>query len=223
MKLLSLAQSRPQSRAESAAVVLGFSILMGLLAQVSAPLPFTPVPVTGQTLGVLLAGVLLGGPRAAAAMVLYLGQGALGLPVFALGSGGPAPLLGLTGGYLLSYPFAAFVVGYLTTRRNGTGGGGLRGKARLLVALLCGEVVIFFFGTVWLGALLPHSPVSLLQAAVWPFLPGEVLKVALVLSLASVLGGGRGGEPQGHPSRDSDGAASARLSSSHPSSSHPSS
>ena len=68
MKLLSLAQSRPQSRAENAAVVLGFSILMGLLAQVSAPLPFTPVPVTGQTLGVLLAGVLLGGPRAAAAM-----------------------------------------------------------------------------------------------------------------------------------------------------------
>ena len=218
MKLLSLAQSRSQSRAESAALVLGFSILMGLLAQVSAPLPFTPVPVTGQTLGVLLAGVLLGGPRAAAAMLLYLGQGLAGLPVFALGSGGLAPLLGLTGGYLLSYPFAAFVVGYLATRRNGTGGGGLRGKARLLAALLCGEIVIFFCGTAWLGALMPHSPVSLLQAAVWPFLPGEVLKVALVLSLASVLGGVDGGEPQDHPSRDGERAASARSSSSRPAS-----
>ena len=218
MKLLSLAQSRPQSRAESAALVLGFSILMGLLAQVSAPLPFTPVPVTGQTLGVLLAGVLLGGPRAAAAMLLYLGQGLAGLPVFALGSGGLAPLLGLTGGYLLSYPFAAFVVGYLATRLKATPVGGVRGKARLLVALLCGEVVIFFCGTAWLGALMPHAPVSLLQAAVWPFLPGEVLKVALVLSLASVLGGGRGGEPQDHPGRDSERAASAHPSSSRPAS-----
>ena len=208
MKLLSLAESRPQSRAESAALVFGFSILMGLLAQVSVPLPFTPVPVTGQTLGVLLAGVVLGGPRAAAAMVLYLGQGLAGLPVFALGSWGLAPLLGPTGGYLLSYPFAAFVVGYLTTRRTGTPEGGVPGKARLLLALLCGEAVIFLFGTAWLGTVLPQPRSALLLAAVWPFLPGEVLKVALVLWLASVLGGRHGGEQQDHPSHDREGPAS---------------
>ena len=212
MKVLSLAQSRPQSRVESAALVFGFSILMGLLARVSVPLPFTPVPVTGQTLGVLLAGVVLGGPRAAAAMLLYLAQGLAGLPVFALGSGGLAPLLGPTGGYLLSYPFAAFLVGYLTERRKATPQGGAPGKARLLLALLCGEVVIFLCGAAWLGALLPQPLGSLLQATVWPFLPGEMLKVALALSLAAVLGGRHGGEQQNCASGDEKGAGSARPS-----------
>ena len=142
-------------------------------------------------------------------MVLYLGQGLAGLPVFALGSWGLAPLLGPTGGYLLSYPFAAFVVGYLTTRRTATPEGGVPGTALLLLALLCGEAVIFLFGTAWLGTVLPQPRSALLLAAVWPFLPGEVLKVALVLWLASVLGGRRGGEHQDHPSRDREGPASA--------------
>ncbi len=196
MKAITLAASRSQTRAESAALVVGFSILMGLLARVSVPLPFTPVPVTGQTLGVLLAGAVLGGPRAAAAMVLYLAQGLAGLPVFSTaGPGGPAQLLGPTGGYLLSYPLAAFLVGFLAERWQATPGGSPwrpSRKLRLLPALLCGEAVIFAMGASWLGALSRQTPAAVLQAAVWPFLPGEILKVALVLALAAAFGGRRG-------------------------------
>jgi len=219
LKTLTLAASRSQTRAESAALVVGFSILMGLLARVSVPLPFTPVPVTGQTLGVLLAGAVLGGPRAAAAMMLYLAQGLAGLPVFSTaGPGGPAQLLGPTGGYLLSYPLAAFLVGYLAERwqampggvasrqampggvasrqampggvasRQAMPGGVASRKLRLLPALLCGEGVIFAMGAAWLGALSRQSAAAVLQAAVWPFLPGEILKVALVLALAAAWG-----------------------------------
>ncbi len=152
---------------------------MGLLARVAVPLPFTPVPVTGQTLGVLLAGVVLGGPRAAAAMLLYLAQGLAGLPVFSpAGPGGLAQLLGPTGGYLLSYPLAAYVVSCVAACRRG-----------LLVALLCGEALIFLCGATWLGAQTHQSLRSLLPAAVWPFLPGELLKVGIVLAFASRLGG----------------------------------
>lgn len=144
------------------ALVLGYSILMGLLARVSLPLPFTPVPLTGQTFGVLLAGVLLGGPLAASAMLLYLAQGAMGLPVFApTGPGGLAQLLGPTGGYLLSYPLAALVVG------------ALRSRGKPLAALAAGEAVIFSFGAAWLWALLRVPPAAVFQAAVWPFLPGK--------------------------------------------------
>jgi len=170
-----LALARARSRAGTFALIFGFSVLMGLLARVAVPLPFTPVPVTGQTLGVLLAGLVLGGWRAAAAMLLYLLEGVAGLPVFSpAGVGGLAQVLGPTGGYLLSYPLAAWVVGALAGRWN-----------KPLLAVLAGELVIFLFGACWLAALLHQAPRAILASAVWPFLPGEVLKVALVLALSA--------------------------------------
>lgn len=160
------------SRSHTVALVFGFSILMGLLARVAIPLPFTPVPITGQTFGVLLAGVVLGGPAAAAAMLLYLFEGAIGLPMFSpAGPGGVAHLVGPTAGFLLSYPLAAFVVGRLSSRR------------RVVCGLLAGEAIIFAFGAAWLSALLRQPPADVFKAAVLPFLPGEVIKVALVLAL----------------------------------------
>ncbi len=203
-----------RSRAETAAIVFGFSILMGLLAHVAVPLPFTPVPVTGQTFGVMLAGIVLGTrsarsgpPAAAAAMLLYLAQGVMGFPVFSpTGPGGLAQLLGPTGGFLLSYPFAAYAIGVISrgahqrqTRRVTRG---VRG--RLLAALLCGEAIIFFCGAVWLGALLRLPPGAVLAAAVWPFLPGEMLKVALVFVVAQVIGAG------GPAERNAPGGGDAR-------------
>lgn len=176
MKLISL--TRTHSRAENIALIFAFSVLMGLLARVAVPLPFTPVPVTGQTLGVLLAGLLLGGPRAAAAMALYLAEGAAGLPVFSpAGPGGLAQLAGPTGGFLLSYPLAALVAG-----------SGLR---PVLLALLSGEAVIFLCGAAWLAAFVPAATVW--RAGVLPFLPGEVVKIALVLALAPWLRGNQAG------------------------------
>ena len=166
------------SRAEAAGVI-GFSIVMGLLARVSVPLPFTPVPVTGQTLGVLTAGLVLSAPAAAAAMLLYLAQGAAGLPVFSPGGpGGLAQLIGPTGGFLLAYPLAAWLVARLSRTA---------GRFALAGALVSGEIVIFACGAAWLAALLRLSPVSALQGAVLPFLPGEILKVALALAGARLL------------------------------------
>jgi len=173
--------SLTQSRVETAAVVFGFSLLMGLLARIAVPLPFTPVPVTGQTLGVLLAGLVLGAPAAAAAMLLYLAQGLAGLPVFSpAGPGGAAQLFGPTGGFLLSYPLAAYLVGWISRAPRPR-------SVRVPLALVAGEIAIFTFGALWLGIILGRPAGAVLSAAVWPFLPGEVLKMALAVTLAAVL------------------------------------
>ena len=103
-------------------LIIGFSIFTALCAHVSFPLPFTPVPITLQTLAVLLTGAALGSKRGALALLLYLAEGASGLPVFAPVAGSPAgflaliPPTGFTGGYLWSFPIAAFVVGLLCER-----------------------------------------------------------------------------------------------------------
>jgi len=95
-----------------ALLVVAGSLFVAALAQVSLPLPFTPVPITGQTFAVLLVGAVLGARRGAASLVLYLLEGSLGLPVFANGTNGLARLLGPTGGYLIGFVAAAWIVGY---------------------------------------------------------------------------------------------------------------
>ena len=94
-----------------ALLVTAFSLVTALSAQIAVPLPGSPVPLTGQTFGVLLSGALLGPRLGAMAMLLYLAEGGFGLPFFAGGASGPAHLLGPTGGYLLSYPLAAWITG----------------------------------------------------------------------------------------------------------------
>ena len=99
------------------ALVVAFSLLTALAAQVAVPLPFTPVPVTLQTFAVLLTGALLGARLGALAMIAYLLEGACGLPFFSLGRGGVLHLLfAPTAGYLLAYPLAAYVTGWLAER-----------------------------------------------------------------------------------------------------------
>ena len=103
--------------AADAVRIAAATILLALCAHIVIPLPWTPVPITGQTFGVLLVGVLLGARRGGLALVLYLLEGAAGLPVFQpLGLVGPARFLGPTAGYLISYPFAAFVTGWMAER-----------------------------------------------------------------------------------------------------------
>src|SRR5919199_740679 len=104
----------PINWTRSIVLVVAFSLLTALSAQVVIPLPWTPVPITGQTFAVLLTGALLGSRMGALAMMLYLIEGASGLPFFYAGHGGAAHLLNpMTAGYLLSYPAAAFVTGLL--------------------------------------------------------------------------------------------------------------
>src|SRR6201984_731195 len=100
--------------AEQVAIVISASLFVALCARVTIPLPFTPVPLTLQNFGVLLVGLLLGSKRGFAALALYLAAGASGMPVFnPTGAGGFAQLFGPTGGFLLAYPFVAWLAGYV--------------------------------------------------------------------------------------------------------------
>jgi len=157
--------------------ILAANVLLILCAQIAIPLPWTPVPITGQTFGVLLVAVLLGSRRGALALGLYLLEGAAGFPVFQpFGMVGPARFFGPTAGYLLAYPVAAFFTGWLIER------GAAKTFLRLSGALAAGDAVIFIGGCAWLGASLHLGAGALLSQGVLPFLPGELLKLALILA-----------------------------------------
>ena len=177
---------------QNALLVLGGSLLVALCAQVSLPLPFSPVPITGQTFAVLLLGAALGPLRAAAALVLYLAEGAAGLPVFAPGGlPGAARFLGPTGGYLLAFPLAAFLVGWLVLRVP-------RRWWTLLGAALLAEGFILASGTAWLKALTGAAWSEALGLGFLPFVPGSFFKAALLALLlpASWWAAGRSARPQ---------------------------
>ncbi|MCS6815953.1 MAG: biotin transporter BioY [Blastocatellia bacterium] len=151
--------------------VVGFSFLVALSAQWAIPLPFTPVPITAQTAIVLLGGMVLGRRLGALAILLYLGEGAMGWPVFAGGRGGLAHLMGPTGGYLLGFVLAAYVTGALAER------GWDRRWATAVAAMAIGQMVIYLTGL--LGLLRFASPERALALGVWPFLLGDLLKILL--------------------------------------------
>ena len=166
------AVAAPLDWTRSALVVLGFSLLTAAAAQVAVPLPFTPVPLTGQTFAVLLTGALLGPRLGALAMVAYLVEGAAGLPFFRGGAGGAAHFAGATAGYLLAFPAAAYVTGHLAER------GWDRRFATAAAAMALGSLVILACGWAWL-ALMFKGGAEAFRLGVAPFLPGDVLKVAL--------------------------------------------
>ncbi len=157
-----------------ALLVLGASLLLALSAQIALPLPFSPVPVTGQTLAVLLLGALLGSRRGALSVLTYMVEGAVGLPVFAGGGSGPAWLLGPTGGYLLGFVAAAWAVGWLSEHL------GDRSVAGTLVILLAGSAVIYLFGLLWLARFVGAD--RALALGLLPFVPGDSLKIALAVA-----------------------------------------
>jgi biotin transport system substrate-specific component len=177
-----------QTRTGKAVLTVGATILMAVCAHISLPLFFTPVPLTLQTLAVIFIGLTLGPMLGFSAMVLYLAEGAVGMPVFSPhgGLGGVAQLLGPTGGYLFSYPLAAAATGAVA-------GAFRRGNSRFAPALLAGAVatlVIFTMGAGWLAHLMHLTSVSAWHLAVAPFLPGEVIKVIAAASLFSTLARG---------------------------------
>ncbi len=174
---LSQAVFPARTGARDAVLVLGASLVVAGLAQVSIPLPFTPVPITGQTLGVLLSGIVLGSRRAALAMALYLLEGAIGLPFFA---GGRSGLGGPTTGYLLSYPIAAFLTGLLAER------GWDRKPLTAALAMLTGSLAIFTFGALWLSSFVGGAQKAFLLG-VLPFIPGDLLKTALASGLLPTI------------------------------------
>ena len=170
--------------AREALVVMGAVIGLALLAQLA--IPMGPVPITGQTLGVLLVGGLLGCRRGVLAVPFYLGVGTLGAPVFALGMAGPQVLLGPTGGYLIGFLLAAGAVGLAGEH------GFLRHFASRVVAMGIATALIFAIGLAWLAPFVPAG--TLLGYGFWPFLPGALIKSGLAaLLLPSALSRSRAG------------------------------
>ena len=168
------------------AVVLG-AVVVAIAAQVSIPLPGTPVPMTLQPMAVLLVGGLLGARLGALSLILYLAMGAAGLPVFTptVPLVGVARLLGPTGGYLLAYPVAAFAVGALLTpgRRPGVS---TTQWLRAALAVFTGLVLIHLGGLAQL-AILTGSILASAQLATWPFLLGDLLKLAILVPVLAKL------------------------------------
>lgn len=160
-------------------LVVGASLATALAAQIAIPVPGSPVPITGQTFAVLLSGAVLGARRAFAAQLLYLAQGALGLPVLAAGGAGLVKFAGPTGGYMIAFPVAAALTGTLAQR------GWDRRFATMLAAMLAGSAVIFGAGLAGLARFLP--PGQLLASGLLPFLPGDLIKSALAAAAFPLL------------------------------------
>jgi len=163
-------------------LVIAASALVGLCAHISLPLPFTPVPLTLQNFAVILIGMILGPTLGFSAMVLYLAEGALGMPVFTpQGPAGIAHLLGPSAGYLFSYPLAAAAAGLAghLARRNRTR------FAAGIVAAVAATVLIFTLGTSWLAYLLHLSAPASWHLAIEPFLFGEIAKIIAAAAIYS--------------------------------------
>lgn len=157
-------------------LVIGGGILVAAFAQIRIPLPFTPVPITGQTLAVLLVGATLGSRRGVVSMLLYLGLGLIGLPVFTGGAHGLAYMTGATGGYLLGFVAAAYIVGKLAEL-------GLDRQVRsAIIPFLVGQVIIYTIGVLWLSIYLGDFS-NALTLGLLPFILGDVIKMVLAALL----------------------------------------
>ena len=168
-------RERTWARFYDVAVILVGSFLIGLSAKVQFVLPFSPVPITGQTFAVLVVGALLGARRGSLAVLAYILEGASGMPVFAFG-GGFAVLLGPTGGYLIGFIPAAYVTGLLAER------GWDRRIGTMILAMILGDAVLYAGGLLWLCCLMGVTA-RVLTVGLYPFVVGDLLKIALAAVL----------------------------------------
>jgi biotin transport system substrate-specific component len=177
-------QDRALEASRQVALVVGASLVVALCARITIPLmPLTPVPLTVQNMGVLLVGMLLGSRRGFAALALYLVEGAVGLPVFSpIGPGGIAQLLGPTGGFLMVYPFVAFLAGYIFER-------GTKSFLRAAAAGLLAEILLFAGGLGWLYVFTRSLARAAYLGLYW-FLAAEVIKIMLAAGIANRWGRG---------------------------------
>ena len=162
-------------------LVLAGTIFLSVMAQIAFPIPGSPVPVTGQTLGVLLLGTAYGAGLGFSTMAFYLLIGILGAPVFASGSHGLELVIGATGGYLVGMLFASLVLGALAGRKWDQ-------KIRTVIpTMIIGSTIVFTFGLIWLQQFSGQSWSWTLEKGLLPFLPGEILKIAIASTALPTL------------------------------------
>jgi len=153
-----------RSLVSDAGLIIAFSLFTALMAHIAIPLPFTPVPITGQTFAVLLTGAALGARLGTASMLAYIAEGVIGLPVFAAAPGAASY------GYLAGFVVAALIIGWFADR------GWTRDLPHTVVAMIAGEVAIYVFGLIWLARFVGVSQV--LALGLFPFLIGDAIKLA---------------------------------------------
>jgi len=165
----------PMDIVRQVGLVVGFSLLTALAAQVA--IPIGPIPITGQTFAVLLTGALLGSRLGALAIIAYLVEGASGLPFFAGGTGGLAHLVGPAGGYLIAFPAAAYVTGAFAEHDWD------RQFFSAVLAMLIGSLVIIFCGWGWFSLSTRTNALTAFRFTVLPFIPGDIIKIVLAAAV----------------------------------------
>ena len=174
-----LADALPGARVRDAALILGGALLTALFAQVSIHVPGSPVPITGQTLAVVLTAAALGPVRGVAVQALYIACALVGLPFYSEASGGVDVVLGATGGYVVGFIPAAYLIG-LAARR-----GADRNPLKAVPLFIAGQAVIFAVGVPWLAVSTGMSASQALDAGFYPFILGGIVKAAVA---SAVLG-----------------------------------
>lgn len=164
-------------QAREISMVALFTALIAVLAQISIPLPFTPVPITGQILGVFLAGAILGRRLGTIAVLVYLLLGAIGLPVFARGGAGIARFLGPTGGYLWGFVIGVYLLGWIVE-------GGKISYFRVVSGMLACLAVVYFLGTLQLAYLLHLTWGKALILGMIPYIPLDLAKLVLAAAVS---------------------------------------
>ena len=179
-RALVLADLVPAVRARNALLVVGGVLFTALLAQVSVPVPGSPVPITGQTLAVVLTAAALGPVRGVAVQALYILAALVGLPFYSEASGGVDVVFGATGGYVVGFIPAAFLIGLAAKH------GADRNPLKAVPLFLAGQAIIFAVGVPWLAISAGMTASQALDAGFYPFILGGIVKAAIA---AAVLGG----------------------------------
>lgn len=172
-----LADALPRARSLDVGLVAGAALLTALLAQVAVPVPGSPVPITGQTLAVVLTAAALGPARGVLGQALYLLLGAVGLPFYSEASSGWEVLTGATGGYLLGFLPAAWLIGVAARHRQD------RRLGTALPLFVLGQGVIFAVGVPWLAVVAQLSPAAALRAGLYPFILGGLVKALIAATV----------------------------------------
>jgi len=150
-----------------------FAAITAILAQIAIPLPITPVPITFQVLAVCLAGAILGSRLGTLSILVYLLLGAAGLPVFAKFTGGISIILGPTGGYLIAFPIAAFIIGKIIEKSKNPN------YFNVTLSMLLGLIIIYLFGMTWLSFVTHMTLKKAFIAGVLSFIPLDIIKIII--------------------------------------------